>query len=237
MFRCSASLIVVMAGLCSAQDLGLGKVLVAKEDSPDSLFAKSVILLVSYDHDGTVGLMVNQRTKVPISRALQELKGAKGRSEPVFIGGPVEGQNVLALLRASTMPEGATHVSDKIYLVPNRQLLEKSLAAQSGPSEFRVYLGYCGWGPGQLENETRQGFWHVLSGNADLVFDSEPETLWSRLIARAGQRIAGARVPEQRVVIATVSTSHPGTNQGFVLRSKIGRPVSRGYIGRVPQHS
>jgi putative transcriptional regulator len=108
-------------------------------------------------------------------------------------------QNVVGLLKASVMPEGALHVFGKLYLISTRLLLEKTLAERSGPGEFRVYLGYCGWGPGQLENEIRQRVWHVFAGNVagnqDLVFDSEPDTLWSRLIARVGQRIARARVP------------------------------------------
>ena len=136
--------------------------------------------------------MLNRRTEVPVSRALEPLKGASGRSDPVFAGGPVELANVLALLRTNVMPEGAEHVTGKVYLVPTGELLEKTLAKRPDPADFRVYLGYCGWAPGQLENETSHGFWRVLNGSADIMFDSEPETLWSRLIERAEQRIARA---------------------------------------------
>jgi len=172
--------LVLPAQTTRVQDLGIGKLLVARRDSLDPAFAETVILLVRYDRDGTVGLMINRRSNVPISRALQALKGTRGRSDPVYIGGPVDVQNVLALLRANTMPEGATSVSGKIYLVSTRLLLEKTLLGRSDPGEFRVYLGYCGWGPGQLENEVGRGFWHIFAGNADLVFDSEPDSLWSR---------------------------------------------------------
>ena len=97
---------------------------------------------------------------------------------------------MLALLKASSMPEGAAHVVGKVYLVSAKALLEKTLAGRSDPSAFRVYLGYCGWGPGQLESEVGRGFWHVLPGSEDLAFDTEPESLWSRLIARTEQRMA-----------------------------------------------
>jgi putative transcriptional regulator len=177
----------------STHDLGIGKLLVAKRDAPDSTFARTVILLVRYTRGGTVGLMLNRRTEVPISRALDPLKGASGRSDAVFAGGPVELPNVLALLRTNVMPEGAEHVTGKVYLVPTGALLEKTLAKQPDPADFRVYLGYCGWAPGQLENETSHGFWEVLNGSADIIFDSEPGTLWSRLIERAEQRIARAQ--------------------------------------------
>jgi putative transcriptional regulator len=177
----------------STHDLGIGKILVAKRDAREATFAETVILVVRYTQGGTVGLMINRRTEVPVSRALDPLKGAGGRSDPVYAGGPVELPNVLALLRASVMPEGAEHVTGKVYLVPTGALLEKTLAKRPDPADFRVYLGYCGWSAGQLENETSHGFWRVLNGSADIVFDSEPETLWSRLIERAEQRIARAQ--------------------------------------------
>jgi len=203
--RCSGSLAIATGVLCCnlvlpaqstrVQGLGIGKVLVSSQDARDPVFAETVILLVRYDHDGTMGLAINRRTSVPISRVLQSLKGTKGRSDPVYMGGPVEVQNVLSLLKANTMPEGAAHVFGKIYLVSSKLLLEKTLVGQADPSEFRVYLGYCGWGPGQLENEVGQGVWHIIAADADLVFDSEPHTLWSRLIAHVGLRIARGRFP------------------------------------------
>jgi putative transcriptional regulator len=177
----------------STHDLGIGKILVAKRDAREPTFAETVILVVRYTQGGTVGLMLNRRTEVAVSRALEPLKGASGRSDPVYAGGPVELANVLALLRANVMPEGAEHVTGKVYLVPTGALLEKTLAKRPDSADFRVYLGYCGWSPGQLENETSHGFWRVLNGSADIVFDSEPETLWSRLIERAEQRIARAQ--------------------------------------------
>src|ERR1019366_9740196 len=195
---CSGTLAIAAAVLCSApilsaqsiHDLGVGKILVARRDARESTFAETVILVIRYTHGGTVGLMLNRRTEVPVSRALDPLKGASKRSDPVYAGGPVELANVLALWRANAMPEGAEHVTGKVYLVSTEALLEKTLAKQADPADFRVYLGYCGWSPGQLEDEAGRGFWRVLSGSADIIFDSEPEPLWSRLIERAEERIA-----------------------------------------------
>jgi putative transcriptional regulator len=209
--RCSGSLVVAVAVLWGiqilpaqstrVQDLSIGKVLVARRDSRDPLFAETVILLVQYDHAGTLGLAINRRTDVPISRALSEFKGAsKAIHDSVYMGGPVQVHNVLALLRSSNMPEGAAHVAGKVYLVSSKTILEKMLVAGAQAADLRVYLGYCGWGPGQLESETGHGFWHIFPSDADLVFDSKPETLWSRLIARVGQNIALTRIPTDVLV-------------------------------------
>jgi putative transcriptional regulator len=201
----------------STHDLGIGKILVAKRDAREPTFAETVILVVRYTQGGTVGLMLNRRTEVAISRALEPLKGASGRSDPVYAGGPVELANVLALLRTNVMPEGAEHVTGKVYLVPTGALLEKTLAKRPDPADFRVYLGYCGWSPGQLENETSHGFWRVLNGSADIVFDSEPETLWSRLIERAEQRIA--RAPGRGVNQAPACAANPSITAMFGISS------------------
>jgi putative transcriptional regulator len=216
---CSRMLAITAAAVCcgalilpaqSTHDLGIGKLLVAKRDAGGSTFAETVILLVRYTHGGTVGLMLNRRTEVPVSRALEPLKGAGGRTDPVYAGGPVELANVLALLRTSAMPEGAEHVTGKVYLVSSAALLEKTLAKRPDRADFRVYLGYSGWGPGQLENEINLGFWRVLNGSADIVFDPEPETLWSRLIERTEQRIARTtRAPYQAVDRAPACAANP----------------------------
>jgi putative transcriptional regulator len=178
-----------------APDLGLGKLLVARRNAPDPIFAETVILLVRYENDGTVGLALNRRSKVPVSQALEGVKGSQQRSEPVFSGGPVESKGVLALVRANTMPEGADHVIGKVYLVSSKALLEKNLAGKAGPNDLRVYLGYTGWGGGQLESEIKRGFWSIFSGSADLAFDPDPDSLWSRLIGKEDQPIARVQIP------------------------------------------
>lgn len=193
---------IAVAALCgglaaSAQstregDLGIGKILVASRDLSDPAFAESVILVIHYDEGGTVGLMINRRTEVPIARALRDLKVGADRSDPVYHGGPVEGTNVLALLRSRLQPDDAAPVFGDVYLVSTKALLERTLARGAGPAEFRVYLGYCGWSRGQLENEVRQGAWHIFNRNSDLVFDSDAKSLWHRLMARVEQSVASS---------------------------------------------
>jgi hypothetical protein len=82
------------------KDLGIGKLLVANRGLPDPRFAGTVILLVHYDESGVVGLVLNRRTDVPLSQVLN-LKAAKDRSDPVYVGGPMEPSAAFALLRSS----------------------------------------------------------------------------------------------------------------------------------------
>ena len=173
-------------------DLGAGKLLVASRDLPDPNFAKTVVLLVQYDEDGVVGLILNRRSTVPISRVLDNLDGAKDRPDPVYAGGPV-GKTVLALLRSRSKPDDARRVIEDIYLVSTKELLQKSFAAAIEFSMLHVYLGYSGWTAPQLEHEVDLGAWYIFRGDAAAVFDSDPDSLWSRLIRETELRIAGGR--------------------------------------------
>ena len=190
---------VFLCGMLSAQtqrveDLAAGKVLVMQRDAPDPLFAQSVILLIHYDTDGVVGLMLNRASDLPLSR-LHELEGTRKRSDTAYAGGPVELGVVTALVRASSAPPDAMHVSADIYAVQTRKGLEAALQNSKGPADLRVYLGYCGWVIPQIKNEVKLGSWHIFEHGERFAFDSEPATLWKRLIGRTGGTLALAPIP------------------------------------------
>lgn len=175
--------------------LAAGKLLVASRKLGDPNFAQTVIVIVSFDEKGTLGLILNQPTQLPLSRIFSDLKGGKERTDTAYRGGPVERTQLQALLRSNPAREGAVHVLGDVYLTSSRTLVAGSLAEGSGPSRFRVYLGYAGWAPEQLEQEVESGAWHVLRGEPDLVFDPDPESLWARMIRRTETRFASAAGP------------------------------------------
>jgi putative transcriptional regulator len=182
---------VIAAGQANqVKDLRVGKLLVSARDLADPNFAESVVLLVQYNQEGTVGLMINHRTRASVSRIIQDLDTGKHGSDPIYIGGPVELNAVLGLFRSRKRPDEGTSVLSEVYLVSSKTLLEKALSATPGPTDLRLYVGYCGWAGGQLENEVRQGGWWIFDANAGLVFDPDPGSVWSRLIARTEQQIA-----------------------------------------------
>jgi putative transcriptional regulator len=177
-------------------DLGAGKLLVASRDLPDPNFAKTVVLLVQYDEDGVVGLILNRRSKVPISRVLDEVAGAKERPDPVYAGGPVGRTEVLALVRSRRPSGDARHVFGDLFLVSSREGLEKTFASATESSVVHVYLGYSGWTAPQLEHELDLGAWYIFQGSATAVFDSDPDSLWPRLIRDTELRIASRGAAE-----------------------------------------
>src|ERR1700746_2769320 len=137
----------------SAKGLGSGKLLVASRDLADPHFAQTVILLVRYDAQGVVGLILNRRTDVPISRVLKGFEGAKDRSDPVYLGGPVEIPAVFALFQSPSKIEGAEHIFGSVYLISAKALFEQTISTRPDPGVFYVYLGYAGWDAEQLRKE------------------------------------------------------------------------------------
>jgi putative transcriptional regulator len=194
----SALALILLAAAAPAQirvpvkELAAGRFLVARRGLVDPNFARTVVLLAQTGKDGAMGLIINRQTKLPISRVLEGIQEAKDRSDPAYLGGPVSITGVLALVRSRTKLEDATHVLADVYLVSDRKVLEKTLAARADAGSVRIYLGYAGWAPGQLEMELELGSWYILRGDPAVVFDPEPDTVWDRLIQGTEARIASA---------------------------------------------
>jgi putative AlgH/UPF0301 family transcriptional regulator len=178
------------------KDLGLGKVLVASRDLGDENFAETAVLIVHYDEKSVVGLILNRRTDVPVSRVFRTLEAAKRRSDKVYLGGPVEDSVIFALLRSPAKIDDAEQVFGDIYMISSKARLDKTITEGAGPSAFRLYLGYAGWTNLQLQSEVEAGAWHIFQGDAGTVFDSDPDSLWPRLIRRTEEKIAeGSKGP------------------------------------------
>ena len=186
---------LLAAALLSAQstrpeDLAAGKFLVASRDLGDPNFTQTVVLLVHFDKDGVVGLVVNRRTRIPISRALDEMKGAKGRSDRLYAGGPVSRTSVLGLLRSREKVDDAEHVFGEVYLLTKAEALSKAMESETQADTLHVYLGYAGWTRKQLAAEVELGGWFIFSGDAAVVFAASPEAAWPRLIEKTEEHVA-----------------------------------------------
>ncbi|MGA7399018.1 MAG: YqgE/AlgH family protein [Candidatus Sulfotelmatobacter sp.] len=174
----------------NAKSLGIGKLLVASRNLGDPQFAKTVILLARYDAQGVLGLILNRRTDVPLSRVLESPKAAKDRSDPVYLGGPLEMPAVFALFQSPATLEGAEHVFDSVYLITAKPLFEQTISARPDPGVFHVYLGYAGWTQDQLRQEVGLGAWFIFPANASTVFNANPDALWLEMIRKTELQLA-----------------------------------------------
>lgn len=173
-------------------DLRVGKLLVASRDLPDPNFARTVVLLVQFSDDGVIGLIINRRSQVPVSRVLDNVAGARGQQDAVYAGGPVGRTDILALLRSHKQPGDAKRVLREVFLVSSRETLKETFAAATGPDKMHVFLGYAGWTEPQLQHEVDLGAWYIFQGSPEAIFNSEPDSLWPRLIRETEVRVARA---------------------------------------------
>jgi putative AlgH/UPF0301 family transcriptional regulator len=173
----------------SPQDLGVGKLLVASRNLGDPDFARTVVVLVHYDEKGVVGLILNRRTDLPLSRVL-DLEAAKDRSDPVYLGGPVAPSAVFALFKSSARMEKAENIFAGVYFISDKALFEQTISARPDPGAFHVYLGYAGWTQDQLRTEVRLGGWFVFPADAAAIFNSDPDSLWLQMIQKAELQLA-----------------------------------------------
>ena len=174
----------------SGQEFSAGTILLAHPDLPDPNFAHTVVLLVHTGDDGAMGLILNRPAKMRLKKLFPQLQIPINGSDPVYAGGPVEESVGVALMRSKAKLTQPLRVAGDVYLVTGKGLLEKTVQSGKDAASFRVYLGYAGWGPEQLDRELAVDAWTILPFSAETVFDAEPATLWERLNQKSHLQIA-----------------------------------------------
>jgi putative transcriptional regulator len=181
------------AGLQSAatRDLAIGSFLVAARQIGDPNFREAVIVLIAYDRKrGAAGFIINRRTDVMLRRAVPDLPVPRGAQEMAFSGGPVLPDEARALWRSPLVRGEVPRVLPDTVLLGSRDALQQAIGAGASADRLRVYFGYSGWGPGQLEREIARGDWHVARGDSAVVFSPEPEGVWRQQIRLADVIVA-----------------------------------------------
>jgi putative transcriptional regulator len=152
--------------------------LVASADLPDPNFKGSTVLVMNNLGPAPAGVIVNRPTSIPVSRVFPDLASLAGLPDKVYFGGPVEIAMVSFLFRTDTAPEDATQVLDGLYLSSNRELLLKLLGREKPMEGLRLFIGYSGWAPGQLEAEIARGDWTLAPADASTIFEHKSERPW-----------------------------------------------------------
>jgi putative transcriptional regulator len=166
-------------------ELSRGKFLVASKELRDPNFFETVVLLLEYDRNGAMGLVINRPSTLKLSKVLPDIEGLQKRSDTIYLGGPVAKNQLMLLIRTTSPPEGSRLVFRDIYLSSSQEIIEKMVDNPDTPERFRVYAGYAGWAPGQLDHEVSRGGWHILQADEESVFDKTPSEIWPELIRRS----------------------------------------------------
>lgn len=170
-----------------------GLLLVAKPSLVDPNFGRTVVLVSQTEDGGTVGVIINRPTTLKLSQFVPEGIPTAGYREPIFFGGPVMRQSLVSVFRSETAPAAAAfHVLKGVYLTMHADNIERLL--RDPGARYRIYAGYSGWIPRQLESELMRDSWYFLPADEATVFREKTEGMWEELLERArrlGPRAGG----------------------------------------------
>jgi len=172
-----------------------GMLLVATEEVRGPAFSQTVILLLQHDETGTLGLVVNRPIDAAAVADLRRQADLAAFDGTFYWGGPVLPYTLRALLRSDTPPDDAVPIFDTVYLV---NIDEALLADTSNAANLRLFVGYAGWGAGQLEYELAFDSWHVLPAAEETVFGEDSDDSWQKLVPSRNYR-AGVAMTESAV--------------------------------------
>jgi putative transcriptional regulator len=166
--------------------IGQPTLLLAMPQLDDPNFRRAVILLCQHSEEGAWGVVVNRPTGQKAARAVQMDPPIAGSSDlEIWVGGPVDSGRGCILLGADPGGDEAVRIADGLYLSGSALLLRRLLESEA-PARTRVFMGYAGWGPGQLEQEMQQSAWLFSDADPDLIFDTSPAEMWEAAIRRLG---------------------------------------------------
>jgi putative transcriptional regulator len=172
-----------------------GRLLVATPKLADPNFDRAVVLLLDHDEEGSLGVVLNRPSPVGVGDVLEPWAALAGTPRVVFQGGPVSLDSALGL---AVVPGeqaaggdagllGWRRVHGAIGLV-DLEAPPELLAAELG--SLRIFAGYAGWGPGQLEQELLAGAWYVVESEPGDVSAPDPERLWRSVLRRQRGELA-----------------------------------------------
>ena len=159
-----------------------GQLLLASPALFDPNFRRTVVLVTEHNDEGAAGLVLNRPSETAVADAVPDLLPLVNDDQRVFVGGPVQEQAVLVLAEFDDPEDAAMLVIGDVGFVPGDGDFDELASATR---RARVFAGYAGWGPGQLEAELEESSWIVEEQALDL-FAEPDEDLWGSVLRSKG---------------------------------------------------
>jgi putative transcriptional regulator len=165
-----------------------GRLLISEPFLPDPNFERTVVLLCEHNDEGSFGFVLNKPSILKVNEVMEDISGLEN---VVFVGGPVQ-QDSLHFINRTVSVTNAVEIIDNIYWGGDfENLITLCDTKQITASDVRFFLGYSGWGPGQLESELEQESWIVCDYVTNqLLFDTDPQLLWRKALDNMGGRFS-----------------------------------------------
>jgi putative transcriptional regulator len=168
-----------------------GRLLLATPPLEDPNFDRTVIYVLEHHEEGALGLVLNRPSAEQLGEPLDAWIELQTEPPQVFSGGPVEPDALIALARThEPINEADDHLAPLAGNIASADLAADPDSVVSVISALRVFRGYSGWGPGQLEDEIEAGAWLVLDPEPGDVFSVDPTDLWRTVLRRQPGRLS-----------------------------------------------
>lgn len=175
---------VLVAEPAAAATPEAGMLLIARDGLPDIRFHETVVLLVQSNAQGTAGLILNRPSRLTLTEGVPDLPALATRQGTLAYGGPLAPRALMALVKTvEPPPDPSQKVFATVYLTGAEQLSDW-LGGERPGMLYRVFAGYAGWAPGQLDREMERGDWQVLPADEALVFAGDITGVWQKLVRR-----------------------------------------------------
>lgn len=163
-----------------------GQLLLDGGNLSGSYFDRTVVLICQHDPEGAFGLILNRPTPTSVGEALVADLPAVIKEQVLFAGGPVQASALSFLHSDEYLPQAS--VMPNLNLEHSVDALVELGESFSPTRKIKVFAGYAGWSPGQLDDEMRRKAWLTHPATLDLVFIPKPEDLWKIILRQKGWR-------------------------------------------------
>jgi putative transcriptional regulator len=157
-----------------------GKLLVSSPSLHDPNFRRTVVLMTHHDEEGAMGLVLSRPSPLSVADTVPDLSELPG-ADNLYVGGPVQTDVIVALVELETPHDDVPPIVGDVGFLPGDGETDDLEIAR-----VRVFAGYSGWGPGQLEEEMAEPSWIVVPAEPDDVFAPDPDELWRTVLHRKG---------------------------------------------------
>lgn len=165
-----------------------GRLLISEPFLPDPNFSRSVVFITEHQEAGSVGFVLNRPLEVGLKEVMEMNVPI---TVPLYMGGPVQQETLHIIHRHPGLGEEAYEVMDGIYWGANFEALKSLLNNNElDPADFRFFLGYSGWGEGQLENEMNYNSWIVTRASQEVIFSKDSESMWQEVMKAMGGKFS-----------------------------------------------
>lgn len=183
-------------GLPAQPDSLVGYFLIAETELQDPNFFRTVVFIIHHTEEGAFGLVINRKSEVTVGSVIEGIDEAALAEMPLYVGGPVQ-QNYVFCLHGGVperyRSEHGEEPAGGIFFEPSFQHVidyasteDFGMLSEADRPAIRVFAGYSGWGPGQLESELEEGAWLIHPAFSEVIFAEDPSQGWKDVLSRKG---------------------------------------------------